>query len=176
MNKQEFCAAQFTFRNEAVNRSYLIGIFLIILFFFSKISMATPTQASFLPCKIFSYSLEWTLFWILHVISNLTSHLSWSCVIKTSCLHCAFICCSKHCFSTARCYILENDTVQCDTDLYRSLQAWKDHKLHIDHEVSDAVGHAFSVCDFSLVCGLIGSCCVSVCLWVSLSIPGTFWT
>ncbi|NXE36881.1 SULF2 sulfatase, partial [Ptilorrhoa leucosticta] len=36
---------------------------------------------------------------------------------------------------TQRCYILENDTVQCDTDLYRSLQAWKDHKLHIDHEI-----------------------------------------
>ncbi|NWW37668.1 SULF2 sulfatase, partial [Panurus biarmicus] len=36
---------------------------------------------------------------------------------------------------TNRCYILENDTVQCDTDLYRSLQAWKDHKLHIDHEI-----------------------------------------
>ncbi|NXM01307.1 SULF2 sulfatase, partial [Tyrannus savana] len=40
---------------------------------------------------------------------------------------------------THRCYILENDTVQCDTDLYRSLQAWKDHKLHIDHEVSAGV-------------------------------------
>uniref|UniRef100_A0A8C3V764 Extracellular sulfatase n=1 Tax=Catharus ustulatus TaxID=91951 RepID=A0A8C3V764_CATUS len=38
-------------------------------------------------------------------------------------------------FSMPRCYILENDTVQCDTDLYRSLQAWKDHKLHIDHEI-----------------------------------------
>lgn len=57
------------------------------------------------------------------------------------------------CFSTARCYILENDTVQCDTDLYRSLQAWKDHKLHIDHEVSDDISHAFSVCDFSLSVG-----------------------
>uniref|UniRef100_A0A8B9GGN7 Sulfatase 2 n=1 Tax=Amazona collaria TaxID=241587 RepID=A0A8B9GGN7_9PSIT len=39
------------------------------------------------------------------------------------------------CFSLPRCYILANDTVQCDTDLYRSLQAWKDHKLHIDHEI-----------------------------------------
>lgn len=38
----------------------------------------------------------------------------------------------------SRCYILENDTVQCDMDLYKSLQAWKDHKLHIDHEVSDS--------------------------------------
>lgn len=36
---------------------------------------------------------------------------------------------------SSRCYILENDTVQCDLDLYKSLQAWKDHKLHIDHEV-----------------------------------------
>lgn len=36
MNKQEFCAAQFTYRNEAVNRFYLIGIFLIILFFLLK--------------------------------------------------------------------------------------------------------------------------------------------
>lgn len=25
--------------------------------------------------------------------------------------------------------------MQCDLDLYKSLQAWKDHKLHIDHEV-----------------------------------------
>ncbi|XP_075439213.1 extracellular sulfatase Sulf-2 isoform X2 [Ascaphus truei] len=36
---------------------------------------------------------------------------------------------------THRCFILANDTVQCDTDVYKSLQAWKDHKLHVDHEI-----------------------------------------
>uniref|UniRef100_A0A3Q3AD59 Extracellular sulfatase Sulf-2-like n=1 Tax=Kryptolebias marmoratus TaxID=37003 RepID=A0A3Q3AD59_KRYMA len=36
---------------------------------------------------------------------------------------------------THRCSILSNATVKCDTGVYRSLQAWKDHKLHIDHEI-----------------------------------------
>uniref|UniRef100_A0A3B5AEN6 Extracellular sulfatase Sulf-2-like n=1 Tax=Stegastes partitus TaxID=144197 RepID=A0A3B5AEN6_9TELE len=35
---------------------------------------------------------------------------------------------------THRCSILTNATVKCDTGVYESLQAWKDHKLHIDHE------------------------------------------
>uniref|UniRef100_A0A3P8ZWC2 Extracellular sulfatase n=1 Tax=Esox lucius TaxID=8010 RepID=A0A3P8ZWC2_ESOLU len=34
-----------------------------------------------------------------------------------------------------RCSILANDTVKCDTGVYKSLQAWKDHKLHIDHQI-----------------------------------------
>uniref|UniRef100_A0A7N6BTJ4 Sulfatase 2b n=1 Tax=Anabas testudineus TaxID=64144 RepID=A0A7N6BTJ4_ANATE len=34
-----------------------------------------------------------------------------------------------------RCSILSNATVKCDTGVYQSLQAWKDHKLHIDHEI-----------------------------------------
>ncbi|TRY59706.1 hypothetical protein DNTS_002505 [Danionella cerebrum] len=33
------------------------------------------------------------------------------------------------------CSILTNDTVKCDGGLYKSLQAWKDHKLHIEHEI-----------------------------------------
>ncbi|KAI4896723.1 hypothetical protein NFI96_024012 [Prochilodus magdalenae] len=36
---------------------------------------------------------------------------------------------------TYRCSILMNDTVKCDSGLYKSLQAWKDHKLHIEHEI-----------------------------------------
>uniref|UniRef100_A0A8C7YTG8 Sulfatase 2a n=1 Tax=Oryzias sinensis TaxID=183150 RepID=A0A8C7YTG8_9TELE len=35
---------------------------------------------------------------------------------------------------THRCSILMNATVKCDGGLYKSLQAWKDHKLHIEHE------------------------------------------
>ncbi|XP_053724382.1 extracellular sulfatase Sulf-2a isoform X1 [Synchiropus splendidus] len=36
---------------------------------------------------------------------------------------------------TYRCSILMNDTVKCDGGIYKSLQAWKDHKLHIEHEI-----------------------------------------
>uniref|UniRef100_A0A665U3A0 Extracellular sulfatase Sulf-2-like n=1 Tax=Echeneis naucrates TaxID=173247 RepID=A0A665U3A0_ECHNA len=35
----------------------------------------------------------------------------------------------------SECSILSNTTVTCDTGVYQSLQAWKDHKLHIDHEI-----------------------------------------
>lgn len=126
--------------------------------------MGTQTQTSFLAQSTLVFSWMNIVFWILHVISNPWSRLSWSCVI--SCLHslCVCVCVTNTvtntvCFSMPRCSILENDTVQCDTDLYRSLQAWKDHKLHIDHEVSDG----FSV----VFCGLIGSCWLSVCLSAS---------
>ncbi|XP_038164957.1 extracellular sulfatase Sulf-2-like isoform X2 [Cyprinodon tularosa] len=36
---------------------------------------------------------------------------------------------------THRCSILSNASIKCDTGVYTSLQAWKDHKLHIDHEI-----------------------------------------
>uniref|UniRef100_A0A3B4X7H6 Sulfatase 2 n=1 Tax=Seriola lalandi dorsalis TaxID=1841481 RepID=A0A3B4X7H6_SERLL len=36
---------------------------------------------------------------------------------------------------SCRCSILSNASVKCDTGVYQSLQAWKDHKLHIDHEI-----------------------------------------
>uniref|UniRef100_A0A3B3B4P8 Sulfatase 2a n=1 Tax=Oryzias melastigma TaxID=30732 RepID=A0A3B3B4P8_ORYME len=36
---------------------------------------------------------------------------------------------------THRCSILMNATVKCDGGLYKSLQAWKDHKMHIEHEI-----------------------------------------
>uniref|UniRef100_A0A4W5JQM7 Sulfatase 2b n=1 Tax=Hucho hucho TaxID=62062 RepID=A0A4W5JQM7_9TELE len=36
---------------------------------------------------------------------------------------------------THRCSILADDTVKCDSGIYKSVQAWKDHKLHIDHEI-----------------------------------------
>uniref|UniRef100_A0AAQ5Y773 Extracellular sulfatase n=1 Tax=Amphiprion ocellaris TaxID=80972 RepID=A0AAQ5Y773_AMPOC len=38
-------------------------------------------------------------------------------------------------FKKSECSILFNATVKCDTGVYQTLQAWKDHKLHIDHEI-----------------------------------------
>uniref|UniRef100_A0A8C7U365 Sulfatase 2b n=1 Tax=Oncorhynchus mykiss TaxID=8022 RepID=A0A8C7U365_ONCMY len=38
-------------------------------------------------------------------------------------------------YPVLRCSILADDTVKCDTGIYKSVQAWKDHKLHIDHEI-----------------------------------------
>uniref|UniRef100_A0AAQ6A5T3 Extracellular sulfatase n=1 Tax=Amphiprion ocellaris TaxID=80972 RepID=A0AAQ6A5T3_AMPOC len=40
-----------------------------------------------------------------------------------------------HVLSCRGCSILFNATVKCDTGVYQTLQAWKDHKLHIDHEI-----------------------------------------
>lgn len=49
-------------------------------------------------------------------------------------------------FCSCRCSILMNDTVQCDGGIYKSLQAWKDHKLHIEHEVCALTVNVMILC------------------------------
>uniref|UniRef100_S4RKB9 Sulfatase 1 n=1 Tax=Petromyzon marinus TaxID=7757 RepID=S4RKB9_PETMA len=38
---------------------------------------------------------------------------------------------------TCRCFLLPNSTVQCDVKLYRSLRAWKRHKLLLDEQIEE---------------------------------------
>uniref|UniRef100_A0A4W4FHG6 Extracellular sulfatase n=1 Tax=Electrophorus electricus TaxID=8005 RepID=A0A4W4FHG6_ELEEL len=85
-----------------------------------------------------SKQLSGSVLW-LHAREYKCTRVPFACTLCMGHVDVCFWCVSmsrfKCCLYICRCSILANDTVKCDVGLYKSLQAWKDHKLHIDHEI-----------------------------------------